>query len=200
MTIDTTDRFQKAISGFDAANAEDPNKEMFEGTEHPKELLYAQRLSTMLQRFAPDASETVRLAVRAQHIRRWESPRSNYPMTPLGYKQWRTDLQKFHAETAGKIMRDASYDDETISRVQSLLRKEGLKVNPETQMLEDVVDLVFLESYLEDFAKKYSHYDEAKMIDIIHKTWRKMSGRGHEFALTLALPPALVPLIMKAVA
>ena len=199
MTINTTERFNQAIAGFDAANAEDPNKETFEGAEHPKELLYAQRMSAMLQRFAPDASEAVQLAVRSQHIRRWESPRSDYPNTPLGYKQWRTDLQKFHAETAGKILRDLGYDDETIGRVQSLLRKEALKVNPETQMLEDVVDLVFLESYLEDFAKKYSHYDEEKMIDIIRKTWRKMSDRGHEFALTLALPPALVPLIMKAV-
>ena len=199
MTTNTTERFNQAIAGFDAANAEDPNKEMFEGTEHPKELLYAQRMSAMLQRFAPDASEAVKLAVRAQHICRWKSPRSDYPMTPFGYKQWRTNLQKFHAETAGKIMRDAGYDDETISRVQSLLRKEALKVNPETQMLEDVVDLVFLENYIDDFAKKYSHYDEEKMMDIIRKTWRKMSDRGHEFALTLALPPHLVPLILKAV-
>lgn len=199
MTINNTDRFNQAIAGFDAANAEDPNKEMFEGTEHPKELLYAQRMSAMLQRFAPDASEAVQLAIRAQHICRWKSPRSDYPDTPFGYKQWRTNLQKFHAETAGKIMRDVGYDDETISRVQSLLRKEALKVNPETQLLEDVVDLVFLESYIEDFAKKYSHYDEEKMMDIIRKTWRKMSDRGHEFALTLALPPHLVPLILKAV-
>lgn len=199
MTDTTTDRFKLAIAGFDAANAEDPNKEMADGIEQPKELLYSQRLSAMLQRFAPDASESVQLAIRAQHIRRWESPRTDYPMTPFGYKQWRTDLQKFHAKTAGKIMLDSGYDDDTISRVQSLLRKEALKVNPETQMLEDVVDLVFLESYLEDFAKKYSHYDEEKMMDIIRKTWKKMSDHGHEFALTLALPPALVPLILKAV-
>jgi len=199
MTVNTSDRFTQAIARFDAANSEDPNKEIFEGVEHPKELLYAQRMSAMLERFAPDASEAVQLAVRCQHIRRWESPRSNYPMTPLGYKQWRTDLQKFHAETAGKILRDAGYDDDMIARVQSLLRKEALKRNPETQLLEDVIDLVFLESYMDDFVKKYSHYDEAKWIDIIQKTWRKMSDRGHEFALTLALPPHLVPVIMKAV-
>ena len=199
MTTSASERFTQAIARIDAANAEDPNKEIFEGVEYPKELLYSQRMSAMLERFAPDASEAVRLAIRAQHIRRWESPRTNYPDTPHGYKQWRTDLQKFHAETTGKILREAGYDDETISRVQSLLRKEALKANPETQLLEDVVDLVFLESYLDDFVKKYSHYDEDKLIDILRKTWRKMSARGHEFALTLSLPPALVPVIMKAV-
>ena len=199
MTTNTTERFAKAIAGFDAANAEDPNKEISEGAEHPKELLYAQRMSAMLKRFAPDASEAVQLAVRCQHIQRWKSARTDYPATPEGYKKWRTDLQKFHAETAGNIMREAGYDDEMITRVQSLLRKEGLKRNPETQLLEDVVDLVFLEYYMDDFVKKYSHYDEAKWIDIIQKTWRKMSPEGHKFALTLNLPPAHVPLILKAV-
>ncbi|TCV88986.1 DUF4202 domain-containing protein [Sulfurirhabdus autotrophica] len=199
MTTNTTERFAQAIAGFDAANAEDPNKEISEGAEHPKELLYAQRMSAMLKRFAPEASEAVQLAVRCQHIQRWKSARTDYPATPEGYKKWRTDLQKFHAETAGNIMREAGYDDEMITRVQSLLRKEGLKRNPETQLLEDVVDLVFLEYYMDDFVKKYSHYDEAKWIDIIQKTWRKMSPEGHKFALTLNLPPAHVPLILKAV-
>lgn len=194
-----TARFEQAIARFDAANAADPNKEMFEGVEHPKELLYAQRMSAMLERFAPDASEPVRLAIRAQHIRRWEVPRSNYPQTPQGYKQWRIYLYSYHANIAGEIMRDVGYDDETIARTQTLLRKEGIKTNPETQLLEDVVDLVFLEHYLEDFVSKYSQYDEDKFIDILRKTWRKMSTRGHEFALTLNLPPALVPVIMKAV-
>ena len=134
-------RFDAAIAAFDAANAEDPNRD--EG--RPKELLYAQRMSAMLDRFAPDASEAVRLAVRAQHIQRWKTPRASYPMDRQGYLQWRTGLYKFHAETAGRILQEAGYDAGTIERVQAAVGKKGLKVNAETQLLEDVTDLVFLE-------------------------------------------------------
>ncbi len=63
-------RFERAIALFDAANAQDPNKETADDQELPKELLYAQRMTEMLERFAPDASDAVRLACRAQHIQR----------------------------------------------------------------------------------------------------------------------------------
>lgn len=191
-------RFEQAISKFDAANAEDPNKEIFEGKEYPKELLYARRMTDMLQRFAPDASEAVQLAVRAQHICRWKIPRDNYPMDKAGYMQWRTYLYKYHGETAGGIMREAGYDEDMIGKLKSLLRKEKLKLNPETQMLEDVVDLVFLEHYLADFVHKYSHYEEEKLLDILRKTWKKMSERGHEAALKLDYTPEMLAVVKKA--
>jgi hypothetical protein len=66
--ITNTARFQQAIEKFDAANAQDPNQEMSAGKSYPKELLYAQRMTAMLDRFAADASEAVQLAVRCQHI------------------------------------------------------------------------------------------------------------------------------------
>lgn len=198
--IANTERLKQALAKFDAVNADDPNQEMFEGKSHPKELLYAQRMTAMLDRFAPDASEAVQLAVRCQHICRWKIPRNTYPMDGEGYKRWRTNLYKFHGDTAGAIMREVGYDDEIIGKVQALLRKERLKVNPDTQLLEDVVDLVFLEHYLEDFVNKYSSAGEAKMIDILRKTWKKMSPQGHEAALKLIkLPEALAPVVLKAV-
>lgn len=80
----TQEHYQATIAAFDRANAEDPNKEIFEGNTHPKELLYAQRMSQMQERYAPEASEAVRLAVRAQHIQRWKIPRSDYPMDRRG--------------------------------------------------------------------------------------------------------------------
>ena len=199
MIIDTS-RFQQAIAKFDAANAQDPNQEIFDGKSYPKELLYAQRMTAMLERFAPDASEAVQLAVRCQHICRWKSPRNAYPMDGVGYKQWRTDLYKFHGETAGAIMREVGYDDDMIAKVQALLRKEKLKVNPETQMLEDVVDLVFLQHYLADFVTKYSHYEEEKLLGILRKTWRKMSDNGHAAALKLDYTPEILAVIQKALA
>jgi hypothetical protein len=197
----TQELYQAAIAAFDQANAEDPNKEMANGREYPKELLYARRMSDMQERYAPEASEAVKLAVRAQHIQRWKVPRSNYPMDKPGYMLWRTGLYKFHAETAGSIMQKVGYDDEMIERVKNIVSKKGLKVNPETQLMEDVVDLVFIEHYIVGFAAQHPEYDEAKWIQIIRKTWKKMSPRAHEFALAgkIKLPEALVPLILKAV-
>lgn len=193
-------RFQHAIIKFDAANAQDPNQELFEGKSHPKELIYAQRMTAMLEKFAPDANEAVQLAVRCQHICRWMRPRNDYPMDGVGYKQWRTNLYQFHGETAGTLMREVGYDEEMIAKVQALLRKEKLKVNPDTQLLEDVVDLVFLQYYLTDFVVKYSHYDEEKLLGILRKTWRKMSEAGHAAALKLNYKPEILAVIQKALA
>jgi hypothetical protein len=197
-----TDRFRAAIQRFDTANAADPNREPdAAGTEQPRELLYAQRMTEMLDRFAPEASEAVRLAVRSQHIRRWEIPRDSYPRTPEGYKAWRTRLMDFHADTAGAILREAGYEEETIARVRSLLRKERLKRDPETQLLEDIIALVFLEHYLAGFVAGHAGYDEAKFADILHKTWLKMSPRGREAALVVArIPAELRPVVERAVA
>lgn len=191
------DRFQRVIALFDAANAQDPNLD--EG--RPKELLYAQRMTDMIGRFAPDAPESVQLAVRAQHIQRWKVPRANYPMDKPGYYQWRTGLYKFHAETAGRLMQEAGYDEAMIERVKTAVSKTGIKTNPETQLLEDVTDLVFLEHYILGFAGQHAEYSEEKWLDIIRKTWRKMSDGAHAFALSgkVKLPEALVPLITKAV-
>jgi hypothetical protein len=198
--IDDTARFNAAIAAFDAANAEDPHSERDGNAEDPKELVYARRMSMMLERFAPDAPEAVRLAVRCQHIRRWEVPRDEFPRTPEGYRAWRRKLMDFHGEAAGRILRDVGYDDATVAHVQALVRKERLKRDPESQLVEDVVDLVFLEHYLERFVAEHPEHDAAKLADILRKTWAKMSPRGHEAALTIVkLPEALKPAILRAV-
>ncbi len=190
-------RFAEAMRRFDAANAEDPNTEVYEGKTYPKELLYAQRMTVWLDQLAPDASEVLQLAARCQHIRRWMIPRRDYPMDRRGYLRWRTTLYTFHAETGGDILRDVGYDDAIISRVQTLLRKERLKRDAEVQCLEDVICLVFLESYFADFA---TQHDEAKIIGIVQKTWKKMSRRGQEVALTLNLSAPALQLVEKALA
>jgi len=199
--ISDQQRFERAIKLFDGANSQDPNTETASGRAWPKELLYAERMSEMLARFAAEASEVVRLACRAQHIQRWKIPRKDYPMTPEGYQRWRTTLYKFHAETAGRLLQEAGYPEEMIARVKEVVGKRGLKVNPETQMMEDVVDLVFIEHYMLGFALQKADYSEEKWLDIIRKTWKKMSERGRAFALSgqLKLPEPLVPLILKAV-
>ena len=197
----THDRYSSAIAAFGKANEEDPNKEMHDGKEYPKELLYAKRMGEMQERYVPEASDAVKLAVRAQHIQRWKIARNEFPMDRQGYLQWRTKLYKFHAETAARLMQEAGYDNEMTERVMNIVSKKGLKVNAETQLMEDVADLVFIEHYMMDFATKHPEYEEDKWIQIIRKTWQKMSPRAHEFALSgkIKLPEALVPLILKAV-
>jgi hypothetical protein len=179
-------RFPRAIQRFDEANARDP---------HGKELLYAQRMTAWLDKLEPSASEPLKLAARCQHIRRWEIPRSSFPMDRPGYLKWRKTLYDFHADVAGQILKEIGYDAQTITRVQSLLRKEKLKLDPETQTLEDVICLVFLENYFSDFAREK---DEAKLLNIIRRTWQKMSPRGREAAMGLKLTEADLQLIRKA--
>ncbi len=193
----TTGKFQQAIALFDKANSQDPNSEVFEGVSYPKELLYAQRMTEVLAKFAPDASEAVQLAARCQHICRWESPRDSYEMNRTGYLLWRQDLKKFHAQKASEILTEVGYDQDTIEKVAFLLLKKQLKRNEETQLLEDVVCLVFLQYYFEPFAKKY---EEEKLIDIVQKTWRKMSESGHAAALKLSYSDSSLALIQKALA
>lgn len=191
------EQFEKAIDLFDEANSQDPHIEEANGEQRPKELLYGERMTTHLAAFAPDAPEAVQLAVRAQHIRRWEIARDEYPEGRRGYLDWRKDLGRFHAKTAGEILHEVGYDEEMVERVGALLRKEELKANPETQLLEDVICLVFLEHYSEEFAAKHP---EDKMVRIIRKTWRKMSPAGQEAALALELPEAVKALVEKALA
>lgn len=193
----TNTRLAATLAAFDAANLQDPHQELVDGRLLPKEWIYAQRMSEHLQRFCANPSEALQLAVRSQHICRWKIPRSDYPMDKSGYKKWRMDLAKLHGEIAGDIMAAQGYSNDMIERVKDLLLKRGLKRDEEVQILEDVVCLVFIEHYLEDFASKH---DEEKLIDIIRKTWNKMSPQGHEAALKLPLSEAMLALVGKALA
>ena len=191
-------RFKLAIAGFDALNNQDPNHEIVNGKTYPKELLYAERMSAMLKRYAADASETLQLAARCQHIQRWKIARASYPMTKPGYHQWRRELKDFHAETAQAVLLETGYDAITINRVCSLIRKENLHTDTDAQTLEDVIVLVFVESYLAQFVATHSGYDEAKFTGILRKTLRKMSANGRQAALNMISPPvALVPLLRQ---
>jgi len=193
--------FDQVVSLMDAANSEDPNIEIADGKEWPKELLYSHRMSEMLERYNPGVDHIARLAIRGQHIQRWKSPRDAYPMNRQGYHQWRTNLYKFHADSVAALMARTDYDEESIERVKKAVGKKGLRVNADTQLLEDVASLVFIEHYMLAFTEKHPEYTQEKWIDIIRKTWKKMSPAAHEFALSgsVKLPEVLVPLIQKSV-
>jgi hypothetical protein len=186
----------EAFRLFDAANAEDPTLEPDEtGALVPKELLYARRMSACLARVAPAAPAAVQLAARSQHIRRWAIPRADFPLTRAGYHQWRNALKRYHAEVAGQLLAQAGGAPELITRVQTLLQKLHLHDDPEVQLLEDVICLVFLDYYFLPFAARHP---EEKVLDIVRKTWAKMTPRGHALALQLPLPPTAQALVARA--
>ncbi|WMC11271.1 DUF4202 domain-containing protein [Oceanimonas pelagia] len=189
--------FERVISAIDQINREDPNQQSSDGTSWPKELLYSERMTQKLCEFAPDADELLHIAARGQHVRRWAIPRAGYPMDRAGYKRWRSELAQYHADLITQLMADAGYGEEAQQRVRDLLLKKRLKQDVGVQTLEDVICLVFLQYYLEDFAARH---DKAKVVDIIGKTWRKMSEKGHNAALALPLSPAMQALVGQALA
>lgn len=186
-------RFFNAIEKIDAINAQDPRLE--QGV--PQELLYSKRMSDWLLRLDPHAAEALQLAARAQHICRWQIERSAFPLGPVGYRQWRNALTRLHVEKTGEILSAVGYDDSTVIRVQSLMRKERLKLDVESQMLEDVVCLVFLENYFASFSIKH---ETEKVIDILRKTWAKMSERAQSEALRLPMSSVARDLVGTALA
>jgi len=191
----TSDQFEKAITTFDAYNLNDPHYETFEGALVSKELLYAQRMSARLNDFYPGAPEYLKLAAHCQHIGRWEIPRESYPMDKKGYLQWRNVLKTHHAKLAEQILGSCRYDAATIEKVKYLLLKKELFTNPDTKVLEDVICLVFIEHYLEEFAEKH---EPKKVIDILVKTLKKMSPRAIEEAAKIPVSEKIKILIYQA--
>ncbi|NGO39296.1 DUF4202 domain-containing protein [Limisphaera ngatamarikiensis] len=190
-------RFAEAIRRFDEENARDPNTIEVDGQRLPRELVYARWLSEWVVRLCPQAGEALRLAARCQHLRRWEIPRESFPMDRAGYLRWRTTLQRFHAEQSGRILREVGYPEEMVRRVQELNLKKGLPHDPEMQVLEDALCLVFLEHQLEDLAAKTS---EEKLLNALARSWKKMSPAGRTAALGLHYSEPLRGLLARAIA
>lgn len=178
-----------ALAAIDAANASDPAQE----AGRPAALLYGERMSTELGRLFPDAGEVLQIAARGQHVERWLLPRKDFPAGKAGYLAWRREQGRRHGERVASIMAGAGYSPDDQARAGVLLRKEGLKRDPEVQALEDVICFVFVRHYFADFAA--SHPDD-DMVDIVAKTARKMSADARarllgEFALPEVLAEAV---------
>ncbi|WP_418604104.1 DUF4202 domain-containing protein [Hwangdonia sp.] len=190
-------RFESTMALIDGKNSEDPNVYRVHGLDYPKELLYSQRMTRKLLQFHPNASKALQIAARAQHICRWQIPRDDYPMDRVGYLKWRETLKKMHADITATILKQVGYDDEFTNRITALITKKLIKKNEESQILEDVVCLVFLDYYFEEFSEKH---DANKVIDILQKTWKKMSDKGRKEALKLQFSDKNLKLINEAIA
>ena len=179
------DRLEIVLAAIDAYNRKDP---------HGLELPYSEALTRWVNRLNPTPSEALRIAARGQHIGRWTSPRGSYPMDRSGYLRWRENLKRFHAKTVGELMSGAGYGESEIDAVQQIILKK-YQTNQDAQTIEDALCLVFLESQFEELRQKMP---DPKMIDIIQKTWKKMSAKGKEVALTMDLPAHHKELIQEA--
>lgn len=200
-------KLTNVLTAIDDINRQDLNMTVINNTEYPKELLYGERMTACLAQHWPQANELLQIAVRAQHIKRWHLKRDEFEQGKAGYYQWRIALGKFHAELTAKIMLDHGYTETQASQTASIICKENLKdksssqLNADSQTLEDVACLVFLEHYFEAFADNYLKQDnEAKIIRIVQLTWKKMSDAAHDIALQLTLPDRLTDIVKKALA
>ena len=189
------EKLAAALVLIDEAHAQDPKKIEVDGKEQPYELHYSQKMSRYLEKRNPLAPDTLRLAIRAQHFRRWEIPRDSYPMNKVGYHAWRTYLKKRQADMASQLCLNCGYSEDDATRVAHLIRKEDLKADEETQTLEDVACLVFLDDQFEEFEKQH---DEEKILRILQKTWGKMSERGHELAVQIPMSDRCKAILSKA--
>jgi hypothetical protein len=190
-------RLARALAAIDAANAGDPHTLRVRGELRPKELAHAELVSSWVLSLRPDASEALRLAARAHHVRRWEIPRADFPQGRAGYHRWRRALHAHHARILGAILRDAGYEPELIARAQAIVAKQGLGRDPEVQALEDALCLVFLETQLRDVAGRLA---EEKLLDVTRKTLAKMSAAAIERAKALVLDPESRALLERAAA
>lgn len=191
----SSERFDETTEAFDVVNAHDPRSIDVDGESTPYELAYARWLTDWVLKLQPDASEELLLATRAQHIARWTLSRQDYPEGLNGYLQWREDLKQIHAEKAGLLMKENGYSEEIVDLVQQFIRKDNFPDHPESRVLEDALCLVFIERQLEDFAETKP---TEKTIDIIQKTWEKMTERAQDIAKNLELTPSAKSLLHQA--
>ncbi len=177
-------KLDTAFGLFDQYNQQDPHRLVWKDKEYAAEYFYALQLYNWVKVLEPDAGEHLLLASKAQHIGRWQHPRSTYPEGKAGYLNWRKDMAKFHANTAGDLMLQAGYAPEDVQTVSHIILKENLKHDKEVQVMENALCLVFLQFQYEDFIKKH---EDQQVIRILKKTWAKMTDEGRKHALELPM-------------
>ncbi|MGM0952924.1 MAG: DUF4202 domain-containing protein [Pseudomonadota bacterium] len=197
-----SERLSKAISAIDEANLKDPNEEQVGHQSLPKEYAYSQHMTRWLFELEPEPGELMQIACRAQHIERWTMPRSDFGEGRKNYYQWRQACGRMHGRRAAEIMAECGYPAEDCERVETVLTKRNLRHDEDTQLVEDVACMVFLERYFSQFFDDNPDYDREKWINIVRRTWGKMTPRGHKAALALAgeLPDHLQQVMQEALA
>jgi hypothetical protein len=192
-----TDRLAAALASIDAANADDPNVIVVDGVERPKEQAHAELMTGWVRRLDPECTDEQLLAARAHHLRRWSVPRDSYPDGRSGYLRWRTKLKQQHADEVAAILGEVGYGAESVTRVQQIVRKQGLGRDPAVQVHEDALCLVFLQTQLDELIERLG---DDRTVEVLRKTAAKMSPAGLAAAQGLDLPASSVALLGRALA
>jgi tRNAThr (cytosine32-N3)-methyltransferase len=187
--------YDRARTLIDSAHATDPARS---SDGRAAELVYADRVEAWVAKLIPDASPILLLAARCQHLERWLTPRATFPEGKVGYLNWRRSLYVKQADRARELLLAAGVPADEADEVRTWVSKTGLKTNPGTQALEDAAVLVFLENEIGAFAAQHAEYPAEKFVDILRKTWRKLSPAAQKAALGLDLPPAIAALVREA--
>lgn len=188
--------FDLARTLVDTAHSHDPN---LAADGRAAELVYADRMESWLVRLNPEAPALLRLAARCQHLERWLTPRSSFAEGKAGYLAWRRSLYVKQADRAKELLRQGGVSTEDAEHVWLWVSKTDLKSNPGTQALEDAAILVFLENEISSFVVQHGDYPREKFVEILRKSWRKLSPQGQSAAGQLDLPPGIAELVREAV-
>lgn len=191
------DAYARARALIDQAHAADPARAP---DGRAAELIYGERIEAWVVRLVPNAPALLRLAARCQHLERWLVPRATFPEGKVGYLNWRRSLYVKQAERARALLLEAGISHDEAAEVATWVSKSGLKTNPGTQALEDAAVFVFLENEISAFAAQHADYPREKFVDILRKSWRKLSPAAQHMAGALTLPPAIAELVREAIA
>lgn len=160
-----------AFAAVDAANRLDPNHLVFDGIDWPLAELQGVRGTYWLKRLASAPSAALLVAVRAHHLRRWTVFRSDYPQGRAGYHQWKRAAKVVHGGALEELCGE-HLDPTLLARAMELVQRTGLGSDPDAQLVEDAVCLVFLETQFESLVDKIGR---EKVVDAVRKTAAKMS-------------------------
>jgi hypothetical protein len=185
----------EVINKISFAHLQDPNLDTWNNEIYPAEWLYIQRITERMEVYQPEASPELIIAANCQHLCRWEIGRKTFPEGRAGYYQWRNFLSEYQFQKAREIILKAGFDEEFADRVKAIVKKENIFTHAESQTLEDVVCLVFMEFYLDEFIRGKSELD---MSTIIQKTWKKMSEKGHQEAMKINYTDGTLAVIKQA--
>jgi hypothetical protein len=185
-------RYEAATAAIDAANADDPTIIEVRGERVALALVHGRLATEWIEQLVDEPDETLLLAARAHHLRRWELPRDGYPLGRAGYLRWRRDQKIRHATDVAVILASCGYEPAEIEHVQRLIRRESIDGS---QDVEDAACLVFIETQLGSIAERM---DRGQLVDVIRKTARKMSGRGLEMVARIPLGEEELGLLSEA--
>jgi len=187
--------YEQARQSIDAAHSADPKRT---AAGQPAELVYADRMEAWVGKLVPEPSRHLLLAARCQHLERFLTPRATFPEGKVGYLQWRKSLYQKQAARAHDLVIAAGLPETQADEIARWVSKTDLKKDAGSQALEDAAVLVFLENEIGAFAAQHADYPREKFVDILRKTWRKLSAPAQNLACQLNLSPDIAALIREA--